>query len=92
MFWFQSGSVLMTLQDAIAYAMNDNFGRILAQKAEFYSNDKSADKIRAINQQIELVKAQMRENFGSPFPDHFLGRFTRLIVTFKRKWWNVERV
>jgi len=50
---------------AMAYAMNDEFSRVLTQKMDFYSNDTSADKVRAINAQIELVKSQMLENLGS---------------------------
>lgn len=51
--------------NAVEYAMNDEFSRILAQKMDFYSNDTSADRIRAINAQIELVKSQMLENLGA---------------------------
>jgi len=49
-------------QTAIEYGMNDEFSRVLGQKMDFYSNDTSADKIRAINAQMEVVKKQMKEN------------------------------
>jgi len=52
---------------AIAYAMNEDFGRTLQQKMDFYSNDKSADKIRKINAQLELVKAQMLEDLEKSY-------------------------
>eukprot|EP00029_Vermamoeba_vermiformis_P009966 TRINITY_DN513_c0_g1_i2.p1 TRINITY_DN513_c0_g1~~TRINITY_DN513_c0_g1_i2.p1 ORF type:complete len:332 (+),score=35.75 TRINITY_DN513_c0_g1_i2:137-997(+) len=47
---------------ATAYAMNEDFGRILARKMEFYSNDPSVDKIRAVSEQIDSVKATMVKN------------------------------
>uniref|UniRef100_A0A6B2LIR9 V-SNARE coiled-coil homology domain-containing protein n=1 Tax=Arcella intermedia TaxID=1963864 RepID=A0A6B2LIR9_9EUKA len=37
------------------------FGRTLKQKMEFYSST-AADKLKSINAQLEIVKAQMKEN------------------------------
>jgi len=48
--------------DATAYTMNDEFSRTLKTKMDFYSNDSSADKIRAINVQLEEVKSQLMDN------------------------------
>lgn len=57
---------------AVAFEMNDEFSRVLHQKMDFYSNDSSSDKIRAINNQIELVKTNMLENMGaSLLASHF---------------------
>lgn len=56
------GSYGSRAQMAMAFEFNDEFSRILATKMEFYSNDSSADKIKAINQQIDLVKTQMMAN------------------------------
>eukprot|EP01125_Pyxidicula_operculata_P005954 TRINITY_DN2078_c2_g1_i1.p1 TRINITY_DN2078_c2_g1~~TRINITY_DN2078_c2_g1_i1.p1 ORF type:complete len:382 (+),score=113.94 TRINITY_DN2078_c2_g1_i1:20-1165(+) len=48
--------------EAIAFAMNDEFSRILKTKMDFYSNDTSADKVRAINAQLEEVRNQLMYN------------------------------
>jgi len=43
-------------------AMNDTFGRVLTERMDFFSNDKSADKISKVRGDIEDVKKTMVNN------------------------------
>ncbi|KAH9297167.1 hypothetical protein KI387_028849, partial [Taxus chinensis] len=47
---------------ALAYAMNDEFSRVLSQQIEFYSNDPNADKINRIRGEMTQVRNVMVEN------------------------------
>ena len=49
-------------QTAQAYELNDRFGRRLAERTDFFSNNPSADKIGHLQAQIEDVKGVMVEN------------------------------
>ena len=40
---------------ALAYAMNDEFSRVLAQQMDYYSNDASADRITRMRGEIDQV-------------------------------------
>lgn len=40
---------------ALAYAMNDEFSRVLAQQMDYYSNDASADRINRMKGEIDQV-------------------------------------
>jgi vesicle-associated membrane protein 7 len=40
---------------ALAYAMNDEFSRVLSQQMDYYSNDPSADRINRMRGEINQV-------------------------------------
>jgi len=44
-----------TALTALAYAMNDEFSRVLAQQMDYYSNDASADRITRMRGEIDQV-------------------------------------
>ena len=44
-----------TSQTALAYAMNDEFSRVLNQQMEYYSNDASADQINRMKGELSQV-------------------------------------
>jgi len=45
-----------------AMSMNDTFGRVLVERMEFFSNDKSSDKISKVKTDIDDVKKTMVNN------------------------------
>lgn len=47
---------------AARFAMNDEFARVLQKQMDFYSNDASADKLSAINKNVDEVKGIMVSN------------------------------
>ncbi|GLJ43208.1 hypothetical protein SUGI_0897020 [Cryptomeria japonica] len=47
---------------ALAYAMNDEFSRVLSQQIDYYSNDPNADKINRIRGEMSQVRNVMVEN------------------------------
>eukprot|EP01018_Ginkgo_biloba_P039802 Gb_23049 [translate_table: standard] len=47
---------------ALAYAMNEEFSRVLSQQMEYYSNDPNADKINRIRGEMSQVRNVMVEN------------------------------
>ncbi|KAH7436744.1 hypothetical protein KP509_05G034000 [Ceratopteris richardii] len=47
---------------ALAYAMNDEFSRVLAQQMDYYSNDPNADIINRMKGDIKQVQNVMLEN------------------------------
>ncbi|XP_010906728.1 vesicle-associated membrane protein 711 [Elaeis guineensis] len=47
---------------ALAYAMNDEFSRILSQQMDYYSNDPNADRINRIKGEMSQVRNVMIEN------------------------------
>ncbi|MCO5557720.1 hypothetical protein L7F22_011291 [Adiantum nelumboides] len=47
---------------ALAYAMNDEFSRVLAHQMEYFSNDPSADSINRMKGEINQVRYVMLEN------------------------------
>lgn len=47
---------------AARFAMNDEFARVLQKQIDFYSNDQSADKLSAINKNVDEVKGIMVSN------------------------------
>lgn len=42
---------------ALAYAMNEEFSRVLSQQMEYYSNDPNADTINRIKGEMNQVRA-----------------------------------
>ncbi|CAN7070128.1 unnamed protein product [Brassica oleracea var. botrytis] len=58
---------------AQAYAMNDEFSRVLSQQIEYYSNDPNADRINRIKGEMSQVRDVMIENI-----DKVLDRGERL--------------
>jgi vesicle-associated membrane protein 7 len=40
---------------ALAYAMNDEFSRVLGQQMDYYSNDPSSDRINRMRTEISQV-------------------------------------
>lgn len=40
---------------ALAYAMNDEFSRVLSQQMDYYSNDPNADSINRMRGEIDQV-------------------------------------
>ncbi|CAD6249071.1 unnamed protein product [Miscanthus lutarioriparius] len=51
-----------TVLTALAYAMNDEFSRVLAQQMDYYSNDASADRINRMRGEIDQVRSVMIDN------------------------------
>ncbi|KAM0942725.1 putative Longin domain, v-SNARE, coiled-coil domain-containing protein [Dioscorea sansibarensis] len=47
---------------ALAYAMNDEFSRVLSQQMDFYSSDPNADRINRIKGEMSQVRNVMIEN------------------------------
>lgn len=47
---------------AQAYAMNDEFSRVLSQQMEYYSNDPNADRINRLKGEMSQVRNVMIEN------------------------------
>ncbi|KAJ8484889.1 hypothetical protein OPV22_017374 [Ensete ventricosum] len=47
---------------APAYAMNDEFSRVLSQQMDYYSNDPNADRINRIKGEMSQVRDVMIEN------------------------------
>ncbi|KAF5938380.1 hypothetical protein HYC85_022639 [Camellia sinensis] len=45
-----------------AYAMNDEFSRVLSQQMEYYSNDPNADRINRLKGEMSQVRNVMIEN------------------------------
>ncbi|KAL5666666.1 hypothetical protein ACJX0J_026774, partial [Zea mays] len=60
---------------ALAYAMNDEFSRVLAQQMDYYSNDASADRINRMRGEMDQVRSVMMDNI-----DRVLERGDRLEV------------
>nr|GMC47095.1 vesicle-associated membrane protein 711 [Ipomoea batatas]GMC53188.1 vesicle-associated membrane protein 711 [Ipomoea batatas] len=58
---------------AQAYAMNDEFSRVLSQQMEYYSNDPNADRINRLKGEMSQVRNVMIENI-----DKVLDRGDRL--------------
>ncbi|CAK9170379.1 unnamed protein product [Ilex paraguariensis] len=58
---------------AQAYAMNDEFSRVLSQQIEYYSNDPNADRINRLKGEMSQVRNVMIENI-----DKVLDRGDRL--------------
>ncbi|KAH9610840.1 hypothetical protein KSS87_005287 [Heliosperma pusillum] len=61
------------IHTAPAYAMNDEFSRVLSQQMEYYSNDPSADRINRLKGEMSQVRTVMIENI-----DKVLDRGERL--------------
>lgn len=64
------GRAVLTAQ---AYAMNDEFSRVLSQQMEYYSSDPSADRINRLRGEMDQVRNVMIENI-----DKVLDRGDRL--------------
>ncbi|OAY66776.1 vesicle-associated membrane protein 711-like [Ananas comosus] len=47
---------------ALAYAMNDEFSRVLSQQMDYYSNDPNADRVNRIRGEMSQVRNVMIEN------------------------------
>ncbi|KAI3830430.1 hypothetical protein MKW92_020698 [Papaver armeniacum] len=47
---------------ALAYAMNDEFSRVLNQQMEYYSNDPNADRINRLKGEMSQVRNVMIDN------------------------------
>ncbi|XP_010250213.1 PREDICTED: vesicle-associated membrane protein 711 [Nelumbo nucifera] len=58
---------------AAAYAMNDEFSRVLSQQMDYYSNDPNADRINRLKGEMNQVRNVMLENI-----DKVLDRGDRL--------------
>ncbi|KAF8689941.1 hypothetical protein HU200_041576 [Digitaria exilis] len=58
---------------ALAYAMNDEFSRVLSQQMDYYSNDPNADSINRMRGEIDQVRSVMLDNI-----DRVLERGDRL--------------
>src|SRR3989338_3388766 len=67
------------VETALAFAFNEGFSRVLADRMDYYSRDPNADKISAARSQIESTKAVMVENI-----DKILGRGERIELLVAR--------
>eukprot|EP00735_Rhodelphis_limneticus_P003370 TRINITY_DN14834_c0_g1::TRINITY_DN14834_c0_g1_i1::g.16286::m.16286 TRINITY_DN14834_c0_g1::TRINITY_DN14834_c0_g1_i1::g.16286 ORF type:complete len:218 (-),score=81.04,sp/Q86AQ7/VAM7B_DICDI/62.37/1e-85,Synaptobrevin/PF00957.16/6.3e+03,Synaptobrevin/PF00957.16/1.5e-34,Longin/PF13774.1/2e-23,DUF1798/PF08807.5/0.022,UvsY/PF11056.3/0.17,DUF16/PF01519.11/0.23 TRINITY_DN14834_c0_g1_i1:594-1247(-) len=47
---------------ALAYAMNEDFSKVLAKQMDFYSNNPNADKVTKVQKEIDEVKTVMVHN------------------------------
>ncbi|XP_074274017.1 vesicle-associated membrane protein 711-like [Silene latifolia] len=61
------------IHSAPAYAMNDEFSRVLNQQMDYYSNDPSADRLNRLKGEMSQVRTVMIENI-----DKVLDRGERL--------------
>ncbi|KAF8400607.1 hypothetical protein HHK36_013906 [Tetracentron sinense] len=50
------------VHSALAYAMNDEFSRVLSQQMDYYSNDPNADRINRLKGEMSQVRNVMIEN------------------------------
>lgn len=55
------------IHSAQAYAMNDEFSRVLSQQMDYYSNDPNADKINHLKGEMNQV---MNENYESFYMEY----------------------
>ncbi|XP_047307584.1 vesicle-associated membrane protein 711-like [Impatiens glandulifera] len=51
-----------TVHSAAAYAMNDEFSRVLGQQMDHYTNDTNADRINRLKGEMSQVRSVMIEN------------------------------
>ncbi|KAK2644913.1 hypothetical protein Ddye_020108 [Dipteronia dyeriana] len=63
------------IQSAAAYAMNDEFSRVLSQQMDHYSNDPNADRLNRLKGEMSHVRSVMIENI-----DKVLERGDRLAL------------
>ena len=49
---------------AHAYAMNDEFSRVLSQQMEYYSSDPNADRINRLKGEMSQVCCEMHSHSG----------------------------
>ncbi|CAN8299218.1 unnamed protein product [Cochlearia groenlandica] len=61
------------IHSAQAYAMNEEFSRVVSKQMEYYSNDPNADRMSRIKEEMSQVRNVMIENI-----DKVLGRGERL--------------
>ncbi|TXG61878.1 hypothetical protein EZV62_013241 [Acer yangbiense] len=63
------------IQSAAAYAMNDEFSRVLSQQMDHYSNDLDADRLNRLKGEMSQVRSVMIDNI-----DKVLERGDRLAL------------
>jgi len=49
-------------RSALAYAMNEEFSRVLQKQMEYYSNNPNADKVTRVKEDLDNVKSVMVQN------------------------------
>ncbi|GFY99711.1 vesicle-associated membrane protein 713 [Actinidia rufa] len=52
------------IHSAAAYAMNDEFSRVLSQQMEHYTNDPNADRINRLKGEMSQVRTAMLDNIN----------------------------
>jgi vesicle-associated membrane protein 7 len=57
---------------ALAYAMNDEFSRVLSQQMDYYSNDPNADRINRMRGEINQVMHPFIFSFFLSTKDQFI--------------------
>jgi len=80
-------------KDAVAYAMQADFSRVLQKQMDYFSNDSNADKIRQLRSNLDEVKGIMVDSIEKVLErgesiELLLGRtenLTSTAVNFKRK-------
>jgi vesicle-associated membrane protein 7 len=53
---------------AAAFAMNEDFARVLSKQMDFYSTNPNADKLSRVRGEIDEVKSVMVQNIGQATP------------------------
>lgn len=59
---FKATYGLERARSAIAFAMNEDFSRVMQKQMEYYNDNPSADNINRVRSQIDDVKGVMVEN------------------------------
>lgn len=64
---------------ALAYAMNDEFSRVLSQQMDYYSNDPNADRVNRIRGEMSQVDSLSFAFSYFRAPHQFLYLLLRLV-------------
>lgn len=75
----------LTVATAIAYAMNTEFSKVLAQQMTFFSQSNEVDAISRVHGQIDELKDIMVKNIGK----YIVYKLIRLFIHLYRLWWFI---
>lgn len=75
----------LTVATAIAYAMNTEFSKVLAQQMTFFSQSNEVDAISRVHGQIDELKDIMVKNIGK----YIVYKLIRIFIHLYRLWWFI---
>lgn len=75
----------LTVATAIAYAMNTEFSKVLAQQMTFFSQSNEVDAISRVHGQIDELKDIMVKNIGK----YIFYKLIRIFIHLYRLWWFI---